>query len=218
MKLLIITPDRGDRPEFLAHLKKMLKNQTYQNFDHLIVNFPPSDKAKDITKRYRFGYELATDRGYDVALFMENDDWYCHTYIETMVNKWLENTNLQILGTCYTIYYHIGIKKYFKMLHYHRSSAMSTMIKVGLPLSWPLDHDPYTDIHLWKNAGLTEKLIFEPEKIICLGIKHGIGLSGGENHTTYMHRYVNEDNGFLKNTVDNESFEFYETNSNIHHI
>jgi hypothetical protein len=196
----------------------MLKNQTYQDFQHIVLGYPPQTGAKDITERYKYGYNLASNLGFDAALFMENDDWYHYTYIETMVNKWNENPGLQIMGHNHTIYYHIGIKKYFKMIHWHRSSAMNTMIRLNMDFEWCADNDPYTDIHLWKHAGLEKQLIFEPMQTICLGIKHNVGLTGGENHCTFMHRYINEDNGFLKNTVDNESFEFYEISGNIHRI
>jgi hypothetical protein len=55
-----------------------------------------------------------------------------------------------------------------------------------------------------------------------MGMKHGVGLCGGDNHTTSLHRYNDEpdkhyhgkDDGdlhFLRETLDAESFEFYST-------
>jgi len=151
------------------------------------------------------GYQQV-QKGIDLVAFIENDDWYSPDYLETMWLEWHRAKCPDIFGTSYTIYYHIGIRKWFTMHHVHRSSAMSTVIRPHLPLSWPADNDPYTDLHLWRNVkGCT----FTPSKHICLGIKHGVGLCGGVNHIDAMHRYVNEDNGLLADTLDPESLQWY---------
>ncbi len=209
MKIAVVIPDRGDRPEFTRNCLRMMDCQTRKPDATFLVNYPPESDKKDITQRYRKGYEYATNSGADVVFFIENDDWYSKAYIETMVSAWEKHGKPDIFGTTSTIYYHIGKKAWFVMDHHSRSSAMSTMIKAGLDLTWPVDEDPYTDIHLWFN--IKDKLTFGPIIPICVGIKHGVGLCGGQNHTDAMHRYLNNDPDmdFLRKTIDEESFKFY---------
>ena len=214
LKVGIIIPDRGDRPDFLENCKRMIKNQTYNDVYTYVVNFFNSTNEVDITKRYKKGYELYSGRGFDCLLLMENDDYYAPDYIETMLNKWVEIGKPDLLGTNYTIYYHLGTKKHFTMHHKRRASAMNTLIKPDLNFDWCKDNDPYTDLHLWMRCGL-KGITFKPEKIISIGMKHGVGMCGGRNHVDYLNRYVNDDSelNFLKENIDQPSFEFYKQQS-----
>lgn len=216
MKVGIIIPDRGDRPEFTENCKRMLRAQeTSHDVLLMIIGGKPKDDRVDITARYKFGYHLAShtelNNHFDALLFCENDDYYAPDYIEVMIKEWDKAGRPDLFGTNYTIYYHLKLKKYFTMRHEQRSSAMSTLIKPGLDITWPLDHDPYTDQWLWmkEDIGIKTKKIFEPSHIICVGMKHGTGLCGGRNHIDALYRYINDDNGFLENTLDEESFKFY---------
>lgn len=210
MKIGVIIPTRGDRPGFLENCLRMLSCQTVQPDIVEVVDFPASDKC-DITKRYRMGYDRLRDKGLDVIALMEDDDWYCREYLEIMIKEWVK-TKPDLFGTMYTIYYHIGIRGWFKFDHDRRSSAMNTLIKPDLDFAWCADHEPYTDIHLWKTLrGILTSRTFMPDRHIALGIKHGIGMCGGRNHTDRLHRYVNIDHdlNFLRSIMDEESLEFY---------
>lgn len=207
-KIGIIIPDRNDRPEFLDNCLRMIHNQTMQPSLIQLVNDDPITDECDITWRYRNGYDRLRNCGLDCILLVENDDWYAPNYIETMVNQWNKAGQPEIIGTNYTIYYHIGINKHFTMNHQRRASAMNTLIKPDLNFSWCVDKEPYTDLHLWKTLkGHT----FNPPQIISIGIKHGVGKCGGRNHTCSFHRYINDDSNkeFLKQHMDSESFYFY---------
>lgn len=221
MKVGIIIPDRGDRPAFMANCLRMMDNQTVKPERIVIMNYQPESNAVDITQRYRRGYMHLAGKGLDAILLIENDDWYASNYIETMLNAWKSHGKPAIFGTNYTVYYHIGLKKYYTMYHQERASAMNTLLKPDLRVlthenNWPADHEPYTDLHLWR---LLNGYTFKPEHHISLGIKHGVGQCGGESHKTRLHRYnpprgfddINPGypNGFLKATLDPESFEFY---------
>lgn len=211
MRILAIIPDRGDRPEFLGNCLRMIKNQTIE-CNILIQNQKPLSDECDITYRYRTGYEQASKFNYDCILFIENDDWYASNYIETMVKNWISNGKPDIFGTNYTYYYHIGLKKFHKLFHPRRASAMNTLIKQGLEINWGKDNYPYTDIVLWNQLkGVT----FSPDPIISVGIKHNIGKSGGHYHNNRFELYQNDDSEFefLKSTLDTESFTFYK---NLH--
>ena len=219
MKIGIIIPTRGDRPEFLKNCLRMIEAQTIYKMkprpiiDICIVDYKATSPECDITARYRKGYEYFRGKGFDIIFLLEDDDFYHPSYMSCMINYWEENYRPPILGLQHTVYYHIGLKKYYYMHHRTRSSAMNTTIKPDLIFKWCPDHYAYTDIHLWETIknGVTVK----PNAEICLGIKHGIGLCGGGMHTTQLHRYSDKDSfddidfKFLKENTDPESFKFY---------
>lgn len=208
MKIGIIIPDRNDRPLFLENCLRLIKNQTLQPTIIEIVNYEPESEKVDITQRYRRGYDKLRNKGLDIIAFMENDEWYSSKYLEIMSNEWIKNGKPEIFGTNYTIYYHIKLFSYFTMHHLIRSSAMSTLITPDLDIKWCVDEQPYTDIWLWKQL---QGFTFTPPEIICMGIKHGVGLCGGMAHIDKLHRYVGKDENkdYLRSVVDNESFNFY---------
>ena len=212
MKIAVLIPSRGDRPGFLDNCKRLLSLQTLQP-DHIeVVDFAPLDEQCDITPRYRFGYNKLSEMGFDVILFMEDDDYYSPNYIETMITEWNNADRPDIFGTDYTFYYSLRAWGRFTMEHCQRSSAMSTLIKPNLNINWPENHDPYTDVFLYNQ--LKYKL-FHPEETICIGIKHGIGKCGGECHVNHLRRFTtgnslpDPNKEWLKNTVDEDSFKFY---------
>ncbi len=211
MKIAVLIPTRGDRPLFLENCLRMINSQTLKPNHIEVVNDAPLNNECDITWRYRNGYDKLRNKGFDVILLMEDDDWYAPNYIETMVNKWVEKGKPDLLGHTHTIYYHIKLFSYFTMNHLTRSSAMNTLIKADLNFDWCVDHEPYTDLHLWKTL---KGVLFTPEKNICLGIKHGVGLCGGRSHLDRLHRYdkhgTNDQNKeFLKSLMDEDSYNFY---------
>lgn len=214
MKIAVLIPDRNDRPELLANCLRMIGEQTLKPNHIEVVNHQPIDDKCDITQRYRIGYNRLRNQGYDCILLMENDDWYSKDYIQEMISAWLLNNKPDIFGTSYTVYYHLKLHAYFKMAHPRRSSAMSTLLKADLDFPWCVDHEPYTDMHLWRTLkGCT----FTPVKPICIGMKHNTGKTGGRYHDNYLHQFTNV-NGlpFLQQYLDRESFEFYSNYSKRH--
>lgn len=212
MKFAVLIPTRGDRVPLLENCKRMLAQQTVQP-DHIeIVDFMPRTDACDITVRYRFGYEKLSKMGFDVIFFIEDDDWYAKNYFETMIFEWEKAEKPAIFGTTYTWYYNLRVWGRFKMEHFQRSSAMSTMIKPNLHINWPLDHDPYTDVALFFQL---QYALFTPNELICLGIKHGYGKCGGESHINSLARYstntgmLDTEKKWLQENIDAESFDFY---------
>lgn len=211
MRIAVLIPDRGDRPQFLMNCLRMMAAQTLKPEMICVMNYPAESDKCDITQRYRLGYNYLCGKGIDLIAFIENDDYYCPEYLEYMVKKWEEKGKPDLFGTNYTIYYNLKLKKYFTFRHIQRSSAMSTFIKPDLKFTWPMDHDPYTDSWLWVSSGITNKLSIEPGYIICVGIKHGQGMLGGAFHIDHLHRFINDDDDFLQNNLDAESYKFYST-------
>lgn len=214
MRIAAVIPYRNDRPRFLEHLHCMLNNQTVQLNEFFIVNEPPISEEKDITYRYRKGYDYFRNKNLDVIFFIEVDDFYSHNYIETQLSAWSAAGKPDLFGTNYTNYYHLREHAFFTMYHDTRSSAMSTLIKPDLNFSWCPDHEPYTDTHLWMASGL-KGVTYEPPEIICIGIKHGIGLTGGSFHNDRMQTYKGDratsdaSGDWLRANTDPISYNFY---------
>jgi len=183
--------------------------------DHIeLVNDEPLNDLCDITWRYRTGYDRLKNKGFDIIFLIENDDYYAPNYIEFMIDKWIQHGRTDIFGNNFTYYYHLKLKAYFRFQHYGRASAMNTMLKPDLDIKWPeQDHEPYTDLHLWRNLKGTA---IDPDKLLSIGLKHGKGLCGGRSHSTHLDRYdpklkgvLDHDLSFLKEHMDPISFKFY---------
>jgi len=229
MRIAVIIPDRNDRPAFLEKCLDMMNKQTIRPNVLILQNYEAESDKPDITQRYRRGYEMVLpELNVDVIFFIENDDYYKPDYIETMLSMWELNGKPDIFGTAYTVYYHIGLRKYFTFHHPERASMMNTMIKPNLKINWPPDHESFTDMHLWTRPDCFNgsRKTFTPNAILSIGIKHGVGLCGGRQHSTGLHRFTisggmgNEANGgrddaelkWLYQHVKEESmFEFYKS-------
>lgn len=216
MKIGVIIPTRGDRPRLLENCLRQLGTQTVQPDIIKVMDQKPVTLNKDITKRYREGYDALRNHSLDAIFFWEDDDYYSPEYIETMLGAWSDAGRPKIFGTNYTIYYNLRVNGYFTMHHPERSSAMSTLIKPDMDFEWCPDFEPFTDMHLWyKWFPIGEGAVFKPSKHICVGIKHGEGLCGGASHTDRLYRYSTGDgildpnNAFLAENMTPESFEFY---------
>lgn len=211
IKIALLIPYRNDRPLFMENLRNMIKYQTLQPSIIEIVDYPAESDQVDITQRYKRGYEKLRNLGIDIISFMEVDDWYAPNYLEVMIAKWKEHGQPDLFGTAKTMYYHLQLKAYFMMEHHDRASAMNTFIKPDMNFPWPVDIEPFTDLHLWRT--IPNRVVWMPDKWYSIGCKHGIGktIAGGSHiiDDRVRRRYINPDNGFLKETLDAESFEFY---------
>lgn len=215
MKLALLIPTRGDRLRFLTHCRYLISQQTRQPDLIWFVDYPPESDQKDITQRYRRGYDELRNQGLDAILMWEDDDWYAPNYIETMLTEWENAGKPDLFGPRRTEYYHIRLFEHFTMHHEQRTSAMSTLIRPDLNFSFPPDNEPYFDSWLWERAQPRLKgAVFTPKTQICLGIKHGIGLTGGNMHIDRLAHYQKHgqkdpDKAWLRSVVDPVSFEFY---------
>jgi len=205
--IAVVIPDRNDRPKMLANCLRMMQNQTMPVVIYLI-NDKPLDDRPDITRRYRIGYDkVSKSNEFELLFFIESDDWYDPNYIYTIYSCWLSEGKPDIIGIDYTYYYHLKLRKYFKYGHIGRASMMNTAIKPNLVFKWPHDNYRFVDMYLWEHIkGLT----ITPEFPISIGMKgHGEGMTGGTGHDNKLHRYTEEDNGFLEEHLDEESLNFY---------
>lgn len=210
-KVGVIIPSRGDRPEFLKNCLRQLDSQTLQPVEVCLVAHPPTSSEKDLTARYKLGYDTLRKKGLEVILLIEDDDYYAPEYIQSMVDEWHKQGKPLLLGTNYTLYYNLRYKGWLTFHHNTRSSAMSTLIAPDLNFKWCADNEPYFDIHIWNEIAFKDRKIFHPEKHICIGIKHGLGLCGGEFHTNRKDRieHCDPQHNFLREQMTKESYDFF---------
>tara|TARA_R100000664_G_C2719321_1_gene113364 strand:+ start:144 stop:806 length:663 start_codon:yes stop_codon:yes gene_type:complete len=186
-KVALITPTRGDRPLFKDQYWKIIENQTRKPDEVIVVDYPPISDKKDLSARYRKGIKTAEEKGCNIALLWEDDDWYHPEYIEWILNQWEKNKYPDVLGVEETYYYHIKVNKFKHLTHGGRSSAFCCLLKLPYKHSYPHDENIWFDLHLFKNHAkkhLKTKTVKFNDKIYAIGIKHGTGVTGGVGHNT----------------------------------
>ena len=212
-KIGLITPTRNDRPLFKEQYNKIIKSQTLQPDEIIMVDYEPVSKDKDLGARYRIGIKEAEKRGCDVALLWEDDDWYHPTYLEWIFQSWKDNNKPDVFGVDITYYWNINEEKGRIINHPGRSSAFCTLLKLPYKYSFIADDNIWFDLHLYKDHAkkyLTTKTIpFPEESILAIGIKHGTGITGGGGHNNSMYNRVNgikHFNWFKTNCLDSKIY------------
>lgn len=208
MKIGVLTITRGDRPEFVDHCVGQMKRQSVGPTIHEIMDDKPLTEGVDITYRYRIGTQRLFDKGCDVVLFCEDDDYYSRKYVELMMRSWLANGRPHVFGLNKTIYYNIRNSKFANLTHPGRASMMSTMVSKHAVINWGDDNYAYTDMILWQQSKSKLAVDLGP---ICVGIKHGVGLCGGGGHDVNWIRFHGHDENhvYLKSLIDEKSYNFY---------
>jgi hypothetical protein len=210
-KIALIIPTRGDRPEFLRICKNLIHRQTVQPDEIIFIDHPGRKGIKDITGRYRKGVQEAAARGCSIAFFWEDDDWYHPQYIEWMLKNWKAAGMPNLFGIHETYYYHVGVGKRLYMKHAGRASAFCTMVKIPFKMRvWPADHEPFLDMHIWKSVEGTAVGFDNREKPYAIGIKHGMGLSGGGGHSKTFNKWERgEFFNWFKSAIGNDYDLYY---------
>lgn len=213
IKVVALVPTRGDRPKLLDNMRRMMRAQTMSLHGMVIVDDPPRDSTKDLTFRYRVGLDrlFAAYPDTDLVALVEDDDWYSPIYIEEMVAGWHRAGKPPIFGLGETYYYHLGVRAWHHQAHPERASAFNTFMTrtVYECMNWPHDNYVFVDIEFWKQFGKYGRTM--PGKL-AIGIKHGIGVTGGIGHNPKWSGYSKNrdpDMSWLKSNVDEVSFNFY---------
>jgi hypothetical protein len=213
-KVGVIIPTRGkERARFVDNCLRQMETQTLKPHEIALVDYEPETIYKDITQRYRKGYDALRNMGLDVIALIEDDEFYSPEYLEYMTAKWVEYGKPQLFGASFNWYYNLRMKAYHKMEHHTQSHAMSTLIKPDLNFPWCHDNEAFTDVYLWNLRKYLTGVIFTPEKNIAICMKHGVGLTGGNSHRDNDSRYKNKDAdmAWLRSQLTPESFEFFAT-------
>ena len=134
--ILAITPDRGDRPDFINLCEKQVESFTVRPDLHAIINYTPKSDAPDLMERVKSGWEIALHNGYDWLLIIENDDYYPSSYLESILPLM---HNADIIGIEETRYYNIQNRTHQLFKHEGRSSLVTTAIRVDCfkRFTWP---------------------------------------------------------------------------------
>jgi glycosyltransferase involved in cell wall biosynthesis len=217
MKIAVVIPTRGDRPDFLSHCKRMIHRQTYCPDEIIFVDYEPvRSNVVDLTGRYIKGINAARKKGCDFIVFWEDDDWYDEKYIEWIVSKWKHNDKPEILGINLSYYFNLKSMRGARFDHPGRSSMFCTAISVAernwSSLTWPPDSERFLDLWIWRRwKNLSKSAMPFDDKIYTIGIKHGTGLTGGGGHNTDAHFYTDPlyNKKWLEDRVDSQSFQFY---------
>jgi glycosyltransferase involved in cell wall biosynthesis len=214
IKVAVIIPTIPGRELFVNNCLRLLANQTMQPDITEIVNYPAKDYP-DTTDRYFYGLEKVFKQGAEVAVCFEDDDWYHPSYIETMVKGWHEAKRPILYGINHSTYYHIKVKKYFKISHKGRASMMSTLIsnKFKKDMVVIQDKNQYLDSHIW---GQIKGVDFTSSQMLCMGIKHGMTkvAGGAHNGNSPHYKYPDDSLKFLMETTKKD-FMFYYTLSQL---
>ena len=194
LKVTVLIPTRGDRPQFLEQAHYLLERQTHEDFDIRVIK-----STKGITGNYRAGFKSIKE---GIIICIEDDDFYPINYIQTIIDNWDDRYDL--LGFDQTVYYHLGQRAYRIIPHPGRASMFSTVIKAGIDINWPDDSEKALDIKLWSDPHLQKKLI---QGSLAVGIKHGIGMCGGSAHgTLFPYDHEDEDLSYLSAVTRNDKF------------
>lgn len=206
---MLLTCDRQDRPELLAHCKWQVGRFVSSFDEHLIVDYPAKSDRPDLTDRVKAGYEYAKVQGYDWVAIIENDDHYTKTYLHHILLKANES---DFIGSEFTYYYNLKNRTWERSMHPNHSSLFCTAFRVSAmkDFKWNLANKVFLDVDLWKYARRFRRTFVE---LPAIGIKHGIGLCGGKGHVQNLPN-KDPDMKWLQSKTDEVSFNFYQTLSN----
>jgi hypothetical protein len=216
-KIGVIIPTRNERPPMLKHLldvqipSQVFKPDKIYLIDSSIIK--PQRNIVDLAERLIAGIDMAIKDCVDLLFIMEDDDYYPETYLIP-----LDGTDF--IGIEKTVYYHLLRKRYITLEHKDRSSLFCTAFSLcagnGFALwiqnNWQrIKYNPYLDLYLWNYAKEYDyrRLFIKPKKIL-IGIKHGIGLCGGNAHTdNFQYNRIDYGYNWLRSKVRPESFQLY---------
>lgn len=220
MKIGLLIPTRGDRELFLNQAKKLLAKQTRQPDAIEIIDFPGEPGVKDITKRYRIGFDLLFNkRKCDAVVLFEDDDYYAPEYVEYLISMWELYDKPELFGFNSTLYYNLLSKQYEIFYHPGRASACLTLVTPAiLKMQFPPDDYSYLDMIIWdKKKNPCYSVSIDQPRLLHAGIKHGVGLVGGSGHNIVRNYYKKVDNPsfqYLRSVIDAEDIGFYTKLSN----
>lgn len=216
MKIAVVVPTRGDRPEFLEHCKRQIHRQTMPPDEIIFVDHEPVHAGKvDLTGRYGKGISEARHRGCGLIFFWEDDDWYDERYLEWMFSCWKKKGSPEVFGIEVSYYFNLKSMRGTIFEHPGRSSMFCTCLSISehkwSSLQWPDDSERFLDLWIWRKWNLTKATTNFSDKIYTIGIKHGTGLTGGGGHNVdaTFYRGSSYDGDWLKMHVDSQSYQLY---------
>lgn len=191
----VIIPSRGDeRLELLTRQAQRLAAMD-PKIPVFCMDYLPKGQEPDLIPRIKKALELVQTQ---YVVIIEDDDYYPPDYLDAITHGF--KTGARVCGIPDTIYYHIGTQQYQHMKHPNRASLFCTAFAVDslYGFKWPEDHVTHLDLELWKywnNQARAKRMVkpymytgYRRGRPRPVGIKHGIGLSGGIGHYRKMQR------------------------------
>lgn len=198
----VIIPDRGDRPELTANCFRQLNRMTLKPSEVFHINYTPITNDFDLVERVYDGVCQAKAKGFDLVFIVENDDSYPADYFERFGDM-----SADFFGDDLTFYYNLKNRTFKPFPHPGRSSLFTTGFRISKIQGFQFTGNNFLDVRLWRYAAdraLKRSFVHSG----CIGIKHGIGLLGGKGHTMNL-PYQDPHMNWLRERVDNDSFQFY---------
>ena len=205
MRFCTITPDRGDRPQFLDFCRHQLERMEVKPDKSYFILDEPKNSRPDLTWRLKLGLHMAERDGFDICYIIESDDYYPKDYFEKMYLHDGED----FIGCSKTVYYNLRNQTWNEFSHEKRSSLFNTGFRISAlkGFDWPANDHLFVDIMLWKHAMKHNHYLYD--EAVGVGIKHNVGKVGGIGHKLTM---PNQDDWqYLKDKVDPEAFMFYKS-------
>lgn len=189
MKVSVVTPT-ADRPVAFALAERWMARQTFQPDEWIVAD--GGQRAVDLTMgQHRYwaprcagaenfahnllnGLRLATG---DVVVFVEDDDWYSPTHIETLVNAFGQET--LCAGDNVQQYYNVQHRLFRRFDNVGASLCQTAIRRAAIPLFESIVHRCLAsktygiDTTFWRAVPTSQWAI--TGKVTCVGIK---GLSG----------------------------------------
>jgi len=177
----VVTPTRGDRPPILASLNQLYAAwQDYPVEAHWRIAYPPRSEEPDLVPRVREGLTRAFQAGADLVLVMEDDDYYSPSYVRLLVEEWERAGRPSGLVSMDAARYHLVTRNWGHIREDKRRPALFVSGFSALPSAWPEDADLFLDAHLSRIVPDLHQFVLPAWEAI--GIKHGVGLCGGNQH------------------------------------
>ena len=201
----ILTFDRGDRKPFYDFCKEQVKRFHF-NARHICIDHRPETEECDIVPRFRKGLAIAKSEGFEWVVVVESDDYYPPDYLDRLI-PYMETNDF--IGDERTIYYHLGNRSWVELNHPKRSSLFTTSFRISAldGFRWPKDTTPFLDIEIWRHS-FRKRCKFLNSGAI--GIKHGVGKTGGSGHKRTF-KNLDPELKWLEANTDSDAFGFYKS-------
>ena len=217
-RVACITVTRGDRPEFLQHCRYLMEEQLAPA-NHVVVSGDPGPGNYDMGPKLRMGMEWARENGYDLALVIEDDDWYGPDYVMESAEHWEKAGRPLAIGIMAAKTYHIGRDEYMAW----GFPQISTLANMGFNLA-RMDELFWSDVALddgrlscpraaWSQDayfGLMHDVHCRLFTYQYVGIKHGIAGCMLQHRKTVAESIKDPDHRILRALVDPVSYKFYQ--------
>lgn len=220
-RLALITPTRN-RARAFALCEQYISRQTFKQFDWLVCNDGTEayiyncnqiviqrDTTKDTRHSLLHNYAtlVACCFDYDTIVPIEDDDWYCPTYVEQMVALLKD---CPLAGFAPAVYWNVQHRRWWNLKNSNHCSLAATGFTSEL---WPTmrlacDRDSvYLDMFLWQHWRGTlrqRSIIVSNDPPRHVGIKGVAGernasqggrakLGAGDPHGSVLREWIGED-------------------------